>query len=93
MREATAVLEMLVNELTECLTTQNLTIQDMKPIGMIMSQEETLMMEMHDQRRSKKKILVVTEERKDPTKYNVFFSKMYMPEYLKYFFADSGGLV
>lgn len=46
-----------------------------------------------DQIRQKRKIEYKTEERIDPIKNRSFCSKLIMPEYLKYFFYRSGGVV
>jgi hypothetical protein len=59
-----------------------------------MSKEQRDMMDVGDQRRNKKKVVVYTEEiYLDYRKFNVFRSKLYLPDYLKYFFFDKGGLV
>lgn len=51
------------------------------------------MMDMNDQRRHARKINTITEERKEAGKQYLFYTKMYVPEYLKYFFHETGGLV
>jgi hypothetical protein len=43
--------------------------------------------------RLKRKIEIKTEERVDAFKNRTFSTKLIMPEYLKYFFARSGGIV
>lgn len=50
-------------------------------------------MDQHDPKRHKRKIITITEERTESGKNKTFFTRMLVPEYLKYFFADSGGLV
>lgn len=48
MREASAILELLCNEILDALSNQSLTLQDLKPPGLFMTQEQVLMMDMND---------------------------------------------
>ena len=50
-------------------------------------------MQKVDTIRLKRKIEIKTEERVDAFKNRTFSTKLIMPEYLKYFFARSGGTV
>jgi hypothetical protein len=93
MREASAILEILCNEILDALSNQSLNVNDLRPPGLFMTQEQVLMMEINDQRRHARKINTITEERKEAGKHNYFFTKMYVPEYLKYYFHETGGLV
>ncbi len=55
-------------------------------------QDRTEMLKI-DQIRLKRKIDIKSEERIDAFKNKTFSTKLIMPEYLKYFFSRSGGVV
>jgi len=58
-----------------------------------MTDQERLEMQKVDTIRLKRKIEIKTEERVDAFKNRTFSTKLIMPEYLKFFFAKSGGIV
>jgi len=50
-------------------------------------------MEHHDSKRHKIKLKITAEERCENGKNKTFYAKLLLPDFLKYFFALTGGMV
>lgn len=50
-------------------------------------------MAYYDERRHKRKMTMNVEERMDYSKMKSFYGRLVLPEYLKYFFSESGGVI
>jgi hypothetical protein len=93
MREAQVLLELLCNEILDELTNQRLKEVDLRPDNMGMTLQEQAEMQRLDRERHKKKVEYKTEERVDSVKNRTFQTRLYLPDYLKYFFIKNGGVV
>lgn len=50
-------------------------------------------MEANDQKRHRRRLNIVTDERREAGRQNFFLTRMYVPDYLKYYFHETGGVI
>lgn len=93
MREAPSIFELLANDLIESLNNNTIKEEDLKPTGLVMTKEQSDFMELTDKQRHKRRVVQKFEESLYDYQYPKFKTKLIMPEYLKYFFYESGGVV
>jgi hypothetical protein len=93
MREAQVLLDLLCNEIMDELSNQRIKESDLRPENMAMTVQEQAEMERQDKLRHKKKPEFKTDERVDSAKNRSFQTRLYLPEYLKYFFIKNAGVV
>jgi hypothetical protein len=92
MREAPSIYELLANELKDALNQSLINEEDLKPLDINLTDYQMREMTRFDHKRHARNIIAQTEETLID-QYPKFQTKLIMPDHLKWFFYETGGVV